>query len=105
MHGRRHGSHGHSRALTRSRALRRPVSRLTHLSRTRYPRRPRILREYVMGSTTELNAADGHRLSAYVAEPGQKPRGGMVIVQEIFGITRHIRAVADQYAAAGFLAV
>ena len=58
-----------------------------------------------MGSTTELTAADGHRLSAYVAEPATKPTGGMVVIQEIFGVTRHIRAVADQYAAAGFLAL
>jgi carboxymethylenebutenolidase len=56
-----------------------------------------------MGHTVELTAADGHRLSAYLAEPAAKPRGGIVVIQEIFGVTRHIRAVADQYAAAGFL--
>jgi carboxymethylenebutenolidase len=56
-----------------------------------------------MGCTVELTASDGHRLSAYLAEPSGKPRGGIVVVQEIFGVTRHIRAVADQYAAAGFL--
>jgi carboxymethylenebutenolidase len=58
-----------------------------------------------MGHTVELTAADGHRLSAYLAEPAAKPRGGIVVIQEIFGVTRHIRAVADQYAAAGFLAL
>lgn len=58
-----------------------------------------------MGHTIELSAADGHRLSAYLAEPAEKPRGGLVVVQEIFGITRHIRAVADQYAAAGYLSI
>jgi carboxymethylenebutenolidase len=58
-----------------------------------------------MGHHIELTAADGHRLSAYLAEPQVKPRGGIVVVQEIFGVTRHIRAVADEYAAAGFLAV
>ena len=58
-----------------------------------------------MGLNVELIASDGHRLSAYLAEPSAKPRGGVVVVQEIFGVTRHIRAVADQYAAAGFLAV
>jgi carboxymethylenebutenolidase len=57
-----------------------------------------------MGLNIELTAADGHRLSAYLAEPTGKPRGGIVVIQEIFGVTRHIRAVADQYAAAGFLA-
>jgi carboxymethylenebutenolidase len=58
-----------------------------------------------MGHSVELTAADGHRLAAYLSEPPSKPRGGVVVIQEIFGVTRHIRAVADEYAAAGFLAV
>jgi carboxymethylenebutenolidase len=58
-----------------------------------------------MGIQVELTATDGHRLSAYLAEPKAAARGGIVVIQEIFGVTRHIRAVADQYAAAGFLAV
>jgi carboxymethylenebutenolidase len=58
-----------------------------------------------MGATIELTASDGYRLDAYRAEPTAKPLGGIVVLQEIFGVTRHIRAVADQYAAAGFVAV
>jgi carboxymethylenebutenolidase len=58
-----------------------------------------------MGHDIDLTAADGHRLSGYLAEPQGKARGGIVVVQEIFGVTRHIRKVADQYAAAGFLAL
>ena len=58
-----------------------------------------------MGMNIDLTASDGHRLAAYLAEPAGKPRGGIVVIQEIFGVTRHIRAVTDQYAAAGFLAV
>jgi carboxymethylenebutenolidase len=58
-----------------------------------------------MGSNVELVAEDGHRLSAYLASPAGRPRGGMVIIQEIFGVTRHIRAVTDQYAAAGFQSI
>ena len=58
-----------------------------------------------MGSNVELVAADGHRLSAYLSSPGDRPRGGMVIIQEIFGVTHHIRAVTDQYAAAGFRSI
>ncbi|HUE12325.1 MAG TPA: dienelactone hydrolase family protein [Steroidobacteraceae bacterium] len=59
----------------------------------------------LMGHAIDLTAADGHRLSGYLAEPTAEARGGIVVVQEIFGVTRHIRAVADQYAAAGFLAL
>jgi carboxymethylenebutenolidase len=58
-----------------------------------------------MGHQTDLTAADGFRLSAYLAEPRGKPRGGIVVIQEIFGVTRHIRDVADQYAAQGYLAI
>jgi carboxymethylenebutenolidase len=57
-----------------------------------------------MGQNIELRAGDGHRLAAYESSPGTS-RGGIVVIQEIFGVTRHIRAVADQYAAAGFTAV
>src|SRR5260221_405254 len=58
-----------------------------------------------MGQKIQLTAADGHVLSAYLAEPAGRPRGGIVVIQEIFGVTRHIRDVAEQFAAAGYLAV
>ena len=58
-----------------------------------------------MGSHIELVAADGHRLSAYLSSPAGRPRGGIVVIQEIFGVTCHIRAVTDQYAAAGFQSI
>jgi dienelactone hydrolase len=41
-----------------------------------------------MAKTIELTASDGQRLSAYVAEPTGQPRGAIVVVQEIFGVTR-----------------
>ncbi|MCH8861004.1 MAG: dienelactone hydrolase family protein [Proteobacteria bacterium] len=58
-----------------------------------------------MGQTVNLTATDGFRLSAYAAEPGETPCGGVVILQEIFGLTSHIRRVVDQYAAAGYRAI
>ncbi len=58
-----------------------------------------------MGKMIRLKAADGHVLDAYVAEPSGKAKGGVVVVQEIFGVTNHIKRVADQYAAAGYKAV
>lgn len=58
-----------------------------------------------MGTMIKLTASDGHELSAYRADPEGKPRGGIVVIQEIFGVNGHIREVADGYAAAGFLAV
>ncbi len=53
----------------------------------------------------QLVAADGHQLDAYRADPPGKPRGAVVVVQEIFGVNSHIRAVADDYAAQGYLAI
>ncbi len=58
-----------------------------------------------MGKTVQLTAADGHTLDAYVAEPSGKPRGAIVVIQEIFGVNSHVRAVADGYAKDGWLAV
>jgi carboxymethylenebutenolidase len=58
-----------------------------------------------MGQEIELSASDGHRLSAYTSRPSGAARGGIVVIQEIFGVNPHIRAVTDQYAAAGFAAV
>jgi carboxymethylenebutenolidase len=58
-----------------------------------------------MGTTIELAASDGFRLSAYRADPAGHPRGGIVIAQEIFGVNRHIRGVCDGFAADGYLAI
>ena len=58
-----------------------------------------------MGKMIELTAADGHKLAAYRAEPAGKPRGAIVVIQEIFGVNSHIRQVADGYAADGYLAI
>lgn len=58
-----------------------------------------------MGTFIELKAADGFVFPAYVAQPTGTPKGGVVVLQEIFGVNSHIRAVADGYAAQGYLAV
>jgi len=58
-----------------------------------------------MGRWIELTAADGTTVSAWRAEPKGAPRGGLVVVQEIFGVNSHIRGVCEGYAAEGYLAV
>ena len=58
-----------------------------------------------MGSFVELTAVDGAKTPAYVAMPEGKPRGAVVVLQEIFGVNSHIRSVADRYAAQGYVAV
>ncbi|GEB37069.1 carboxymethylenebutenolidase [Gluconacetobacter liquefaciens] len=54
-----------------------------------------------MGQTITLTATDGHTLSAYTAGPADAARA-LVVVQEIFGVNHHIRAVADSFAADGY---
>lgn len=58
-----------------------------------------------MGKTIRLKARDGHELDAYLAEPNGSARAGLVVVQEIFGVTGHIERVADRYAAEGYRAI
>ncbi|MEQ8333635.1 dienelactone hydrolase family protein [Nisaea sp.] len=58
-----------------------------------------------MGEFIQLTASDGHKFDAYLAQPSGKARGGVVVVQEIFGINAHIQSVADDYAAQGYLAI
>ncbi|MGR8946949.1 MAG: dienelactone hydrolase family protein [Gammaproteobacteria bacterium] len=57
-----------------------------------------------MGQTT-IKAADGHELGAYSAAPSGKPKGGIVVIQEIFGVNSHIRSVVDTYAKHGYFAI
>jgi carboxymethylenebutenolidase len=58
-----------------------------------------------MSHILELTAADGFVFPAYVAEPAQNPKGGLVLLQEIFGVNSHIREVADAFAAEGYRVV
>src|SRR6185436_15001748 len=53
----------------------------------------------------QLKASDGHTLDAWRADPAGKPRGAIVVVQEIFGVNNHIRSVAEGYAADGYVAI
>ena len=57
-----------------------------------------------MGEWHPLSTARGD-VQAWVARPEQAPRGAIVVIQEIFGATAHIRDVADRFAAAGFTAM
>ena len=58
-----------------------------------------------MGKMIELKVADGHPLSAYRADPAGQPRGGIVVIQEIFGVNSHIKSVADGFARDGYVAI
>ena len=58
-----------------------------------------------MGTRIRLCAADGFELGAWEALPEGKPRAGLVVIQEVFGVNSHIREVAEGYAQAGYAVV
>jgi carboxymethylenebutenolidase len=58
-----------------------------------------------VGEMLRVTAEDDHELGIYRADPEGSARGALVIVQEIFGVNSHIRAVCDGFAAEGYLAV
>jgi carboxymethylenebutenolidase len=58
-----------------------------------------------MGEFTTIMARDGHEFQAYLAAPAGKPRGAVLVLQEIFGVNAHIRAVTDGYAGEGYTAI
>ena len=58
-----------------------------------------------MGQELQLSAKDGFVFMAYRADPVGTPKGGIVVIQEIFGVNIHIRDVCDQFAADGYTAI
>ncbi len=58
-----------------------------------------------MGQTLSLNTTRMQCIGAYMAKPDGKPKGGIVVIQEIFGVNDHIRRVTDRFAEAGYVAI
>jgi carboxymethylenebutenolidase len=54
------------------------------------------------GSTVKMKMSDGAEIGVYRVEPKGNRRGGLVVIQEIFGVTGHIKAVADGFADDGY---
>src|SRR3954463_6486743 len=56
-----------------------------------------------MGETIKLQSRfDRFEFAAYHAPPRDARRGGLVLIQEIFGVTDHIRELADGFAEDGY---
>jgi carboxymethylenebutenolidase len=58
-----------------------------------------------LGKQFTLSASDSFKLGAYRADPSGAPKGGIVVIQEIFGVNQHIRKVCDDFAGLGYAAV
>ncbi len=57
------------------------------------------------GKAIQIKALDGKVLGGYLASPQGAPKAGLLVLQEIFGVTAHMRQVTDEFAAHGFLAL
>ena len=55
-----------------------------------------------LGRMISMSMQDGAEIGVYRAPPVGKRRGGLVLIQEIFGVTDHIREQCDGYAADGY---
>jgi carboxymethylenebutenolidase len=61
-----------------------------------------------MNSQTEyvnLPVSDGTSMRAYIAHPAGKPRAGLLVLQEAFGVNAHIRDVTERFAREGYLCI
>jgi len=56
-------------------------------------------------SAIDLSEAAGHPFKAWLAAPEGIPKGAVVVLQEIFGVTEHIKAVVLEFASQGYLAI
>jgi len=58
-----------------------------------------------VGQDIKLTASDNFQLGGYRADPAAAPRAAIVVIQEIFGVNHHIRAVCDRLASEGYVAI
>jgi carboxymethylenebutenolidase len=55
-----------------------------------------------MGQMISLEMSDGANIPVYHAAAEGARKGGLVLIQEIFGVTEHIREMCAEYAADGY---
>ena len=58
-----------------------------------------------MGQQINLPTTRTQCIGAYLAQPAGKPKGGIVVIQEIFGVNAHMRSVVDRFAEHGYTAI
>ena len=54
------------------------------------------------GKMIRMKMSDGAEIGVYHVEPAAARRGGLVLIQEIFGVTDHIKECCDRFAAEGY---
>ena len=54
------------------------------------------------GTMIKMKMSDGAEIGVYHVEAKGARRGGLVLIQEIFGVTEHIKELCDSYADEGY---
>lgn len=57
------------------------------------------------GKLTQIASRDGFEFDAYHVAPTGPRKGGVIVIQEIFGLADHIREMAERFGAAGYEAI
>jgi carboxymethylenebutenolidase len=97
------GPRAHPAAAVALRRQKREISRCN--AGTRHCPGRQHSQEVVLGKQFSLTSADKFQLGAYRADPSGPAKGGIVVIQEIFGVNHHIRAVCDRLAGEGYAAL
>jgi len=58
-----------------------------------------------MGQHINIPTSGTQCIGAYLARPQGQPKGGIVVIQEIFGVNAHMRSVVDRFAEHGYTAI
>jgi carboxymethylenebutenolidase len=57
------------------------------------------------GKLIQIASRDGFSLDAYHVAPTGPRKGGVIVIQEIFGLSDHIKEMAERFGAAGYEAI
>src|SRR5574337_429695 len=58
-----------------------------------------------MGQQINIPTSGTQCIGAYLAQATGKPKGGLVVIQEIYGVNAHMRSVVDRFAGLGYTAI
>ena len=53
-------------------------------------------------SSIKIRSSDHHQFDAFTVAPDESPKAGLVVIQEIFGVTEHMKNIARYYAEQGY---
>lgn len=58
-----------------------------------------------MGHFIELKTINNHTFQSYISQPKREVKGGLIVIQEIFGVNTHIKDLCNKFSKLGFLSI